>query len=39
MTTAGVITMLLSIGFVWTLLTLCCIRLLSKKRTTHRKTH
>lgn len=30
MTTAGIITMLLSIGAVWLLLTLCCIRLLGK---------
>lgn len=28
MTTAGIITMLLSIGFVWTLLILCSRRLL-----------
>lgn len=31
MTTAGIITMLLSIGAVWTLLICCCRRLLSKQ--------
>lgn len=30
MTTSGIITMLLSIGAVWLLLVLCCMRLLSK---------
>lgn len=37
MTTAGIITMLLSIGTVWALLVLCCARLLHKdtsKKTT-----
>ena len=37
MTTAGVITMLLSISAVWTLLILCCIRLLRHSSTTSKK--
>lgn len=32
MTTAGIITMLLSISAVWLLLILCCTRLLRKPR-------
>lgn len=32
MTLAGIITMILSIGAVWTLFAVCCIRLVNKDR-------
>lgn len=32
MTFSGIITMILSIGAVWTLFTVCCIRLIRKDR-------
>lgn len=35
MTIAGIITMLLSIGSVWALFILCCIRLVQSDRNEH----
>ncbi len=37
MTTAGVITMLLSIGFVWTLLVVCFVRMMKYDNLSHRE--
>lgn len=39
MTTAGITTMLLSIGAVWLLLVLCCTRLLRKPKAKQTHNH
>ncbi len=37
MTTSGIVTMLLSIGFVWALLIVCFLRMMGKETLPHRE--